>query len=879
MPRTSESRTETLAIELLKVRGWENARPPKGNVLWKQEYRDHAHLKSALTQSSKTGSGPGYPEFIVVDRQTLHPLLVCETKAEAKMIEVATAEAEAYADALVECGYNTLAVGVAGSDESDIVVHVSKHASTGWKTVKYRKQPIGWIPTPEETRNLLQAADLFDLEPAIPPAEILAERADLINRVLRECDISDPLRPAVIAAFMLALWASKGDIRTHEEVVLCDINSACRKAFETAGKYEISQSLVVPESNFKLAARAPEIIKTLRLLNVPTLTAAHDYLGQLYETFFRYTGKNTIGQIFTPRHITSFMVELCDISDQDLIVDPTCGTGGFLIASLYKMIGQKDLQPKQIRKLVEKRLLGFETEPITAALCVANMILRGDGTTAVVKDDCFTSDAYPIDAATVVLGNPPFPHKATDDPPEKFIDRGLEALRSRGVLAMVVPSSLLVKNEKAPWRKRILQKNSLRAVITLPSELFQPYAASTTAIIVIEKGVPHKPDTRTFFCHISNDGLRLKKGVRVPQPGSQLPDAIAAFRAAKSVPGLCRFACLVGSTEGKEWSSGRYVEAAGHSFEDLTTELEFLFRDYSAFHARYATQLNDFSDALANGKLSPRPYRDITGRPAHCSAVSNSVGALFDIYYGDRALHSKELLVAGESLIISSKGVDNGCYGFFDYANLIDAPFVTVPSTGSIGEASVQTWPCGVTDDNLLLIPKEGTASEDLWIAAATIRLERWRFNYGRKITPARICDFVLSRDNRLRSFVSKWIKGAIGPVARELVRSLSGGEAPHWATASEERFRYLVETWKAETGHISNISKKCVHPAYQEIIGMGEGVIPFVLRDLKTTRADWFWALTAITGQNPIPESDEGKVAKMAEAWLLWGRAKGYDI
>jgi hypothetical protein len=134
--------------------------------------------------------------------------------------------------------------------------------------------------------------------------------------------------------------------------------------------------------------------------------------------------------------------------------------------------------------------------------------------------------------------------------------------------------------------------------------------------------------------------------------------------------------------------------------------------------------------------LQPRLYREITGRPAHNCRARGSIGDLFDVYYGQRELHSKEHLISGESLIISSKGVDNGCYGFRDFPNLIAPPFVTVPSTGSIGEACVQTWPCGVTDDCLLLIPKQGTTAEDLWIAAATVRLERWRFNYGRKITP-----------------------------------------------------------------------------------------------------------------------------------------------
>src|SRR5207253_651989 len=150
--------------------------------------------------------------------------------------------------------------------------------------------------------------------------------------------------------FMIGLWQSGGNVRTDPEHVLVDINAACRAAFQKAGKAEIAVGILVNEANAVLADRAVQIVYILRLLNVTTLTAAHDYLGQLYETFFRFTGKNTIGQVFTPRHITNFMADLCEVSQDDYLVDPTCGTGGFLIAGLYRMIGNRSLTQAQIRK-------------------------------------------------------------------------------------------------------------------------------------------------------------------------------------------------------------------------------------------------------------------------------------------------------------------------------------------------------------------------------------------------------------------------------------------------------------------------------------------------------------------------------------------------
>jgi hypothetical protein len=95
----------------------------------------------------------------------------------------------------------------------------------------------------------------------------------------------------------------------------------------------------------------------------------------------------------------------------------------------------------------------------------------------------------------------------------------------------------------------------------------------------------------------------------------------------------------------------------------------------------------------------------------------------------------------------------------------------------------------------------------------------------------------------------------------------------------TKTEFNSLANTWKAQTDHLSNVTMKCMHPAYQRIIGMGKTVVPLILNDLKATQADWFWALSAITGQNPISEQDAGYVDRMTEAWLRWGKSLGYDV
>ena len=154
-------------------------------------------------------------------------------------------------------------------------------------------------------------------------------KADEINRILRESSIKDEYRPAHVCAFILALWESKGSIRRDPKHILKDINSECENAFKRAGKANLSLSIRVSEDNKALSEKANQICRILETLNVTLIGAAHDYIGSLYEHFFRYSGGNTIGQYFTPRHITEFMAKFVEVSADDIVIDVSCGTGGF----------------------------------------------------------------------------------------------------------------------------------------------------------------------------------------------------------------------------------------------------------------------------------------------------------------------------------------------------------------------------------------------------------------------------------------------------------------------------------------------------------------------------------------------------------------------
>lgn len=91
------------------------------------------------------------------------------------------------------------------------------------------------------------------------------------------------------------------------------------------------------------------------------------------------------------------------------------------------------------------------------------------------------------------------------------------------------------------------------------------------------------------------------------------------------------------------------------------------------------------------------------------------------------------------------------------------------------------------------------------------------------------------------------------------------------------DRFTQLAEEWHGETGHLSSPQQIALHHAYQSIIGLGEPAIPLILADLKERGGQWYWALHAITNASPVPVDDAGNIAKMKEAWLRWGDARGH--
>jgi len=96
-------------------------------------------------------------------------------------------------------------------------------------------------------------------------------------------------------------------------------------------------------------------------------------------------------------------------------------------------------------------------------------------------------------------------------------------------------------------------------------------------------------------------------------------------------------------------------------------------------------------------------------------------------------------------------------------------------------------------------------------------------------------------------------------------------------SASMERKFQLLAKEWRDETSHLSSMTKLVMHPKYQNIIGLGPAVLPILFRELQKNPDHWFWALSAITEEDPTNPEDAGNLRKMSDAWLKWAREKGY--
>ncbi len=251
-------------------------------------------------------------------------------------------------------------------------------------------------------------------------------------------------------------------------------------------------------------------------------------LGDAFEYLISIMGsQGDAGQFRTPRHIIDFIVDIVDPEKNETILDPACGTAGFLISS-YKHILENntdknlgDQLSAEDKKKVGENITGYDISPEMIRLSLVNMYLHGFSTPKIDEYDTLSSEDKWNEYFDVILANPPFfspkggiqPHKRFGVDSKKaevlFTSYILEHLKPKGRAGIIVPEGIIFQTGTAykELRKQLVEK-ALVGIISLPAGVFQPYSGVKTSILILDKELNQKSDS-IFFGKVENDGFSL----------------------------------------------------------------------------------------------------------------------------------------------------------------------------------------------------------------------------------------------------------------------------------------------------------------------------------------------------------------------------------
>ncbi len=271
-----------------------------------------------------------------------------------------------------------------------------------------------------------------------------------------------------------------------------------------------------------------------------------DAIGDAYEYLLSVMGAaKDLGQFRTPRHIIEMMIELIDPGKSDKILDPACGTAGFLISAYNwikkKYIDKERLNSEDIEK-IHHNFYGFDIEPNMTRIARVNLFLHGFKSPHIIEHDTLSSEDYWDDRYDVIVANPPFmtpkggiqPHRKFSFQSKKaellFVDYIASHLKPNGRAAVIVPDGVLFGSSKAhkQLRQEIVDNKKLLAVISMPSGVFKPYAGVSTAVLVFTNSRNEKTD-QVWFYDMKSDGYSLDDK-RTQLKTSDIPDILARYK-------------------------------------------------------------------------------------------------------------------------------------------------------------------------------------------------------------------------------------------------------------------------------------------------------------------------------------------------------------
>jgi len=372
---------------------------------------------------------------------------------------------------------------------------------------------------------------------------IINEAKDLHEHLRNYGDLGETEKPLVVSAILLAL-----NDKDNENL----LDNLTGKSTKTDGKWifdaletSLINSEVEPETKKdvilnqftlikdreNLSLRKDELGKTPlkyftefikdKIFAYAKEHSNDDILGQFYGEFIRYSGGDgqSLGVVLTPPHITELFCDLLDIKSSDVIFDPCCGTGSFLLAGMHKMLENAKTEDER-ENIKKNQVYGIDSREDMFSIATTNMILRGDGKSNLIRGDFLktSSDDLREKGFTVGLMNPPYSQRknvATAHLSEiHFVEHLLDSLTEKGRCAVIVQLSAMIgKNkEDKKVKSNILKNHTLEGVITLNIETFYGLGVHP-CIAIFTAHNPHPKEKYCKFVDFKDDGFIVSKHV------------------------------------------------------------------------------------------------------------------------------------------------------------------------------------------------------------------------------------------------------------------------------------------------------------------------------------------------------------------------------
>ena len=518
----------------------------KNDALFKsikfEEQRSAKKTISSLLkgQSKSKGKGDGCPEFIISFPTDSRYIIIVECKASPTMHRSKTLDKPIthavdgvlhYAKAL-SGDYTVLAIAVSGETKSELLI---SHFlwKKGEKKYKENKADNNLL----SIKNYLRMFENEQFSDTLLNVDITAKAIEL-NQEYNDYSVPEQIRNTMVSAILLSLIDTPFRQSYVAESTTNSLGESMMKAIKTT--LSINQvrnenamvgefSKLLNEPLFKLSeikrknqkTQRPtievlkEIIQYLHNNIYPLLDmndSGFDVLGRFYTEFIRYAGsEQKQGLVLTPSHITNLFCDLAQITEKDVIYDPCCGTAGFLISAmkaLYSLVGSDEDKKHNIRS---NQLVGVELRPSMYTYACANMMLRGDGKSNIYQGDCFQlKGSIKTHKPTVAFLNPPYDVGTAEQ--MRFIKHALDVVSPQnGRVVAIVQMSCAIKNEKEliAVKNQILASHHLKAVLSMPDDLFYPVGV-VTCIMIFEANKPNK-GLKTWFGYFKNDGFEKRK--------------------------------------------------------------------------------------------------------------------------------------------------------------------------------------------------------------------------------------------------------------------------------------------------------------------------------------------------------------------------------